>query len=142
LKQAATTSDGQVLAQARFYRDLEDKLAQAQRQGHKRQEHKRQLKSINAKMANRRKDALHKFSRALVDRSRAIFVGTISASRQARSGKGKSGKAKSVLDAGWAKLGQMLGYKCDRAGACYGEVNQAWTTQSCCSCLAPSGPKD
>ncbi|HRY01583.1 MAG TPA: transposase [Beijerinckiaceae bacterium] len=131
LKRTATASNGEALDQARFYRDLEGKLAEAQRRGSK-----RQVKTISAKVSNRRKDALHKFSRALVKRSRAIFVGDISASGQARSGKGKS-----VLDAGWATLRRMLRYKCDRAGASYGDVNEAWTTQTCSSCLARSGPK-
>jgi putative transposase len=43
------------LAQGSFYRDLEPKLAEAHRRGRQ-----RQVRSIHAKIASRRKDALHK----------------------------------------------------------------------------------
>ncbi|MBP32405.1 MAG: transposase [Methylobacterium sp.] len=130
LKSVAKCSDGAALEQARFYRDLEPKLAEAQ--GKKR---KRQVKSIHAKIANRRKDALHKFSRALVDRARKITVGDVSASAMT-----KTRIAKSVLDAGWSMLRGMLRYKCDHAGVAYAEVNEANTTRTCSSCGCLSGP--
>ncbi|KEX94150.1 transposase, partial [Pseudomonas putida] len=60
LKDVATCSDGQRLENGRFYRDLEPKLASAQRAGKK-----ARVRAIHAKIANRRKDALHKFSRSL-----------------------------------------------------------------------------
>ncbi|WP_449410618.1 RNA-guided endonuclease InsQ/TnpB family protein [Methylobacterium komagatae] len=116
--------------QARFYRDLEAKLGRAQRNNRK-----RQVKSIHAKIANRRKDSLHKFSRAFVDRARRITVGDVSASAMA-----KTWMAKSVLDAGWSMLRGMLRYKCDHAGVGYAEVNEANTTRTCSSCGCLSGP--
>jgi len=42
---------------ARFYRNIEQKIAQAQRRGHK-----RQAKRLHRTAARRRRDALHKFS--------------------------------------------------------------------------------
>jgi hypothetical protein len=47
LKAVATCSDGTELEQASFYRDLEPKLAEAQRK-----RRKRQVKTIHAKVAN------------------------------------------------------------------------------------------
>lgn len=131
LKSVATCSDGTELVQARFYRDLEAKLAEAQRQ-----HRKRQVKSIHAKIANRRKDSLHKFARVLTDCSRRITVGNVSASAMA-----KTRMAKSVLDAGWSMLRGMLRYKCDHAGVAYAEVNEAYTTQTCSACGCICGPK-
>jgi transposase len=58
LKSVAKCSNGLDLEQATFYRNLEPKLAGARRRGRK-----RQVRTIYAKIANRRKDALHKFSR-------------------------------------------------------------------------------
>lgn len=130
LKSVAKCSDGTELEQARFYRDFETKLAEAQRK-----KRKRQVKSIHAKIANRRKDTLHKFSRALVDRARKITVGDVSASAMT-----KTRMAKSVLDAGWSMLRGMLRYKCDHAGVAYAEVNEANTTRACSSCGCLSGP--
>lgn len=53
LKTVATCSDGAALENARFYRDLEPALAIAQRAGKK-----ARVRTIHAKIANRRKDAL------------------------------------------------------------------------------------
>ena len=86
-KMAAKCSDGPELPQARFYRDLEDKLAEAQRRGRK-----RQVQTIHAKIANRRKDGLHKFSRAVVNRAGAVFVGNISSTWQIASGAASSSR--------------------------------------------------
>jgi hypothetical protein len=106
LEAVATCSDSTELEQASFYRDLEPKLAEAQRK-----RRKRQVKTIHAEIANRRKDFLHKFSRRLVNQYRRITVGNVSASKLARTR-----MAKSVLDAGWSMLRGYLRYKSDHAG--------------------------
>ena len=131
LKSVAKCSDGTGLEQAAFYRDLEPKLADAQRK-----KRRRRVRSIHAKIANRRKDSLHKFSRALVNRARKITVGNVSASAMT-----KTRMAKSVLDAGWSVLRGMLRYKCDHAGVAYAEVDEAYTTQTCSECGCIGGPK-
>src|SRR5215211_1945674 len=100
-KSVAKCSDGPELERATFFRDLEPKLAEAQRR-----KRKRQVRTIHAKIANRR----NKFSRALVKRARSITVGNVSASKLA-----KTPMAKSVLDAGWSMLRTYLRYKCDHA---------------------------
>jgi putative transposase len=130
-KNAAKCSDGPELPQARFYRDLEDKLAEAQRRGRK-----RQIQTIHAKIANRRKDALHKFSRAVVNGAGAVFVGNISSLWQIASG-----AAKATHDVSWSMLRNFLDYKCDHAGVAFAEVNEAYTTQTCSGCGALSGPQ-
>jgi putative transposase len=130
-KTAAQCSDGPELPQARFYRDLEDKLAEAQRQGRT-----RQVQTIHAKIANRRKDALHKFSRAVVNRAGAVFVGNISSPWQIALG-----AAKATHDVSWSMLRNFLEYKCDHAGVAFAEVDEAYTTQACSGCGALSGPQ-
>ncbi len=64
LTDTAATSDGDKLIAGQFYRGIEKKIAQAQRRGHK-----RQAKRLHRQAARRRKDALHKFSRQIVDQS-------------------------------------------------------------------------
>jgi putative transposase len=91
LKDTVATSDGQRLEAGRFYRQIERQLAQAQRRG---QRH--QAKRLHRRAARRRKDALHKFSKQIVDRYQNIIVGDVSSLRLA-----KTRMAKSVLDAGW-----------------------------------------
>jgi putative transposase len=72
LKDLATTSEGLKVEAQRFYRGLEPQLAEAQRKGEK-----HRVKKIHAKIANRRKDHLHKLSHQLVQGYGAIFVGDV-----------------------------------------------------------------
>jgi putative transposase len=115
----------------RFYRDLEPALAIAQRAGHR-----NRSGAIHAKIANRRKDSLHKLSTALVKANGAIFVGNVNASALA-----KTRLAKSVLDAGWSTFRTMLLYKCADAGVWFDEVDEAFSTQTCSRCNSRAGPK-
>ncbi len=133
LKDVATCSDGTRLEAKKTYRALESKLGIAQRAGKK-----NRSKAIHAKIKNRRKDALHKFSRKLVDRNAAIIVGNVSSRRLA-----KTRMAKSVMDAGWGMLKTQLQYKAIAQGVWFEEVDEAYTTQacSCCGSLSPSSPK-
>lgn len=131
LKDFAATSDGEKIDAQQFYRKLEPKLAVAQRAGKK-----KMVKTIHAKIANRRKHFLHHLSTLLVRRYGAIFVGNVNA-----SGLAKTTMAKSVLDAGWSMFRTMLMYKSDGAGAWFDEVNEAFSTQDCSACGARSGPK-
>ena len=132
LKEVAVASNGQRI-EGRFYRKLEADLGIAQR-AHK----KRRVKAIHAKIANQRKDALHKFSTALVRENAAIFVGDVASSKLV-----KTKMAKSTLDAGWASLRAMLEYKSHQAGIVFEVVNESYTTQtcSCCGAIPASSPK-
>lgn len=131
LKDVATTSDGQVLPAAKFYRNLEQKIGQAQRRGHK-----RQAKRLHKKAANRRKDALQKFSTAMVEQYGAIYIGDVSSMKLV-----KTKMAKAVLDSGWGMLKTMLQYKGNNAGRIVEVVSERYSTQVCSSCGSISGPK-
>ncbi|MGS0943151.1 RNA-guided endonuclease InsQ/TnpB family protein [Pseudomonas luteola] len=131
LKDVAKCSDGRELSNRQFYRDLEPKLAIAQRS-----RNKARTRAIHAKIANRRKDALHQFSRKLVDKYGTIIVGNVSPSKLV-----KTKMAKSVLDAGWGMLKTMLEYKCAHAGIVFKEVDEAYTTRTCSACGSLTGPK-
>jgi len=134
LKEVATCSDGFTrLENARFYRGLEPALAIAQRANKK-----ARIRAIHAKIANRRKEALHQFSRSLLKRCGMIIVGDVSPQKLV-----KTTMAKSVLDAGWGQLKTMLDYKCAHAGIVFKVVNEAYTTQtcSCCGAISSSSPK-
>jgi IS605 OrfB family transposase len=131
LKDFAGLSTGEVVEAERFYRDLEPKLAVAQRA-----RKKGRTRALHAKIANRRKDFLHQLSTRLVTEHGAIFVGNVNA-----AGLAKTRMAKSVLDAGWSMFRTMLKYKSDDAGAWFGEVDESYSTQTCSACGARSGPK-
>jgi putative transposase len=130
IKDTVASSDGDRLEAGHFYRSIEQKIASAQRRGHK-----RQAKRLHRTAARRRKDALHKFSRTIVNEYQRIVVGDVSSLKLA-----KTRMAKSVLDAGWGMLKTYLQYKGQQAGRCVDIVSERNTTRTCSSCKALTGP--
>ena len=133
LKTLATCSDGRKIKALRHYRAHERKLATAQRA-----RNKKRVTAIHAKIANCRKDQLHKASTDLVRANCRIAVGNVSASALA-----KTRMAKSVLDASWSSFRNMLKYKAIRHGVEYVEIDEKFTSQTCSACcsLPASRPK-
>lgn len=133
LKSLATMSTGEKIENITPYRRLEAKLATAQRSGNK-----RRTRAIHYKIANIRRDHLHKASAKIARENKLIVVGDLNVSAIA-----KTRMAKSVLDAGWSMFRNMLRYKASRHGARYVEVDERFTTQTCSSCgiLPPGRPK-
>jgi len=131
LKDLATLSDGGKIIAPQFFRKSQAKLAIAQRA-----RKRRQIKNIHIKIANQRKDFLHKATTKIVSDNRLIVIGDVSSSKLV-----KTRMAKSVLDASWYSLKQMLAYKSIANQAQYVEVNERFTTQVCSDCGSISGPK-
>ncbi|MBN3785435.1 transposase [Burkholderia sp. Ac-20353] len=132
LKTMAAYSDGTDFDMPKWYRQAEEKLGIAQRANKK-----RLVKTIHARIANQRKDAIHKETTALVQKHAAIFVGNVSAKAMAKT------NGKSVLDAAWTTFRTQLKYKAIGHCVVFAEVNEAFSTQSCscCGTIPPSSPK-
>jgi IS605 OrfB family transposase len=130
-KDIAVTSDGERLEAGRWTRGFADRLAKAQRRGHK-----KQAKWIHRKAARCRADALHKFSRGMVDQYQNIVVGDVSSLKLA-----KTRMAKAVLDSGWGMLKAQLQYKGKHAGRSVQVVSERNTSRACSSCGSLSGPR-
>ena len=131
LKSLVADSEGGKVDAQRFYRDLENRLAVAQRAGRK-----ARVRAIHAKIAHRRKDFLHKLSTQQVRTHQAIFVGDVEPSKLA-----KTRMSKSVLDAGWSAYRTMLQYKSDDAGVWFRAMDESYSTQECSACGARTGPR-
>jgi putative transposase len=131
LRDIAVTSAGERLEAGRWTHGFAQKLAMAQRRGHK-----RQAKRLHRKAARCRADALHKFSRKLVDRYQNIVVGDVSSLKLVRTR-----MAKAVLDSGWGMLQAQLQYKGEHAGRCVQVVSERNTSRTCSSCGSLSGPQ-
>lgn len=130
LKSLVTLSTGEAVAAPQHFRRGANRYGKAQRANKK-----RLVRTLAAKIANQRRDFLHKLSARLVAQHGAIYVGNVSSVRLARTS-----MAKSVLDAGWSSLRRMLQYKCDYAGSIYREVNENGSTVICSECGSLSGP--
>lgn len=133
LKDLAVLSDGATVKAPRLYRASEERLATAQRA-----RKTKRAKSIHAKIANRRKDFLHKASAKIAKSYGLVVVGDVSPTKIA-----KSPFAKSSLDAGWGTLKTMLAYKTIRYGGRMIEVSEAFSSQICSACgsLPSSRPR-
>jgi len=131
LKNIAVTSEGERLGGGRWTLRSAQKLASAQRRGHK-----RQAKRIHRKAARCRADALHKFSRRIVDQYQNIIVGDVSSRKLARTP-----MAKSVLDSGWGMLKGLLEYKSQQAARNFEVVSEQNTSVTCSTCGALTGPR-
>ena len=130
LKDTAVTSDGERLAAGRCYRDLESRIAQAQRRAHR-----RQAKRLHRTAARRRANAIHQFTRRIINQYQSIVIGDVSSVKLV-----KTRMAKSVLDSGWGLLRTQLQYKGQQAGRWVSIVDERYSTRTCSSCGALTGP--
>lgn len=133
LKTLAALSTGEKITSPKAFRRYEEKLAISQRAGNK-----ERAKAINAKIANVRRDHMHKWTTKIARTYREIFAGDVSSSQLA-----KTKMAKSVLDASWSASRKALRYKASRHGGMFREVDEKFTSQICsvCGMLPSSRPR-
>jgi putative transposase len=134
LKSLATLSTGDKIEAPRLYRASEEKLATVQRA----RKTPKRVRNIHAKIANRRKDFLHKASAKVAQQFGFIAIGDVSPKKIAQTR-----MAKSSLDAGWSDFKRFLSYKSIRNGDGTLEVSERLSSQVCSECgsLPPSRPK-
>lgn len=90
----------------------------------------KQLANVAAKVANQRKDFLHKESRKLVQRSNVIVMGDLKCRFMNRN-RSLSGVS---LDSGIGLFKEMLRYKAVGAGVTFKAISERDSTQTCSSC--------
>lgn len=120
---------GWTKAAAKGLRRRQRALARCKRGSKGRAKRKAALARFQARIANRRRDHLHKLSRDLVDRFGRIAIEDLNVKGLARSA-----LAKHVADASWAQLTAMLDYKAARAGVEVAHVDPRGTSQTCPKC--------
>ncbi len=137
LEHFATLSNGQEIANPRFFRRGEKSLAKAQRKlallKKGTQERRKQGKAtakIHERISNQRKDFCHKESKKIIDRYQFICVEDLNIKKMVEG----SYFAKSITDASWNQFRQFLTYKAEEAGRKLGLVNPAYTSQDCSQC--------
>jgi len=114
---------------AKGLRKRQRALARCKRRSKTRAKRKAALAKYSGRVANKRRDHLHKLSRNLVDRFGRIAMEDLNI-------KGLAGGmlAKHVHDASWAMLAAMLAYKASSAGCELVKVDPRGTSQECPEC--------
>jgi IS605 OrfB family transposase len=137
LKTFATLSDGQEIANPRFFRAEEKTLAKVQRAHNKlemgtpeRAKHRHAVARVHERIAWRRGDFAHQHSRRTVSHFDLIAVEDLSVNRMTHN----HCLAKSIHDAAWSQFANLLAYKAAWAGRRFVAVNPAYTSQDCSQC--------
>ena len=136
----AVLSDGRKVANPRFLRRAERKLRKAQQALSRKargSSNKNKARVKVARVADTRRDWLHKESTRIIRENQAVYVEDLCV-----SGLGRTRLAKSVHDAGWSAFVSMLEYKAARHGRRFGKADRwAPTSQVCSACGVKDGPK-
>jgi transposase len=140
----AVLSDGRKIANPRFLRRAERKLRKAQQNlsrkdkgSNNRAKARIKVARVHARVADTRRDWLHKESIRIIRESQAVYVEDLCVSGLARTR-----LAKSVHDAGWSAFVGMLEYKAARHGRTFGKIGRFEpTSQLCSACGVKDGPK-
>lgn len=128
----------------RFFRNSEKKVKKAQRAlsrkkiGSKnREKAKLVLAKKHEKIANQRKDFLHKLSKRIVDENQVIVVETLKSKNMMKNHK----VAKSVGDVSWYEFVRQMEYKCKFYGRTLIKADQWFTSTQICSSCGAKGEK-
>ena len=153
----ATLSNGEMVEHPRYYRRGQETLKRRQQAvsrkkkgSHRRKKAGKLVGKAHRKIANQRRDALHKESRKLVNRYQVMVFEDIQISNLTRAPKPKKdentgqylpngaatkgGLNKSILDAGWGMFVQMCSCKAAEAGRTLLKVSPHFTSQVCSHC--------
>jgi putative transposase len=137
LKTFAALSDGQEIANPRFFRGEEKALAKVQRAHSRlakgtpeRVKHRHVVARVHERIAWRRADFAHQHSRRIVNIFDLIAVEDLSVNRMVHN----HCLAKSIQDAAWRQFAALIAYKAAWAGRQYVAVNPAYTSQDCSQC--------
>lgn len=114
---------------AKGLRRRQRELARCKRGSKRRAKAKARLAAYSRKVANKRRDMLHKLSADLVSRFSAIAVEDLNVKSLARGM-----LAKEVNDAAWGQLIAFLRYKAEKAGGAVVAVDPRGTSQTCPEC--------
>jgi putative transposase len=144
LASLAVTSDGEVVANPRFYRAAQRQLKRAQRALSRRQKGsanrakaRHRVAVVHRKVRETRLDHAHKIALRLVRDNQAVYAEDLCVSGMARTR-----LAKSVSDAGWSQLMRCVEEKAAQYGRTFRKIGRFEpTSQVCSACGMRDGPK-
>src|SRR5712692_84048 len=137
LKTFATLSNGEEIANPRFFRQEEKALAKVQRKHstlakgtRQRRKHRQVVARVHERIQFRRDNFTHQESRQIVDRFGVICVEDLHVNRMVHH----HCLAKSIQDASWTGFFDRLWSKAEEAGRTFVKVNPPYTSQDCSRC--------
>jgi putative transposase len=137
LNKYAVLSNGMEYENPTFLREKEKQLKKAQRKLSKRKKGSanyikqvHRVRHLHEKVANQRRDFLHKLSYHLSKDYGVIVVEKLNIRNMVKNRK----LSKSISDAGWGMFRNMLDYKCEKNGGALIKVEPHFTSQDCSSC--------
>lgn len=130
-------SNGNEPAYPRYYRKAEKKLKKEQRKlslmtkGSKNRDKQRvKVAKMNEKIANQRKDFLHKQSRQIANAYDCVCIENLNMKAMSQS----LHFGKSIADNGWSMFTEFLQYKLEEAGKMLVKVDRFFASSQICSC--------
>ena len=148
----ATLSDGTIFEPVNSFKSNQKKLARLQRAMSRKvkfsnnwNKAKRKVQNLHSRIANIRRDYLHKVTTTISKNHAMIVIEDLKVSNMSKSAKGtaeqhgrnvraKSGLNRSILDQGWFELRRQLEYKQLWRGGQVLPINPAYTSQKCACC--------
>ena len=148
----AAMSDGASIAPVnrgkkalRALRKAQRNLSRKKRGSSNRRKAARRVAKIQMRVANARKDFLHKQTSTIANKHGVVVVEALKVRNMVRSAQGtvadpgkmvrqKAGLNRVILDQGWGAFRTMLGYKLADRGGKMIEVSAAYTSQTCAAC--------
>ena len=131
-----TLSTGEKITNPRHEKKDREKLARAQRQLSKkekgsknRDKARRKVARIHARIADRRRDYLHKLSTRLVRENQVIAIEDLSVRNMVKN----HSLARAISDASWAQFRTMLEYKADWYGREVIAIDRFYPSSKTCS---------